>query len=246
MSDLTRTELTVLRATSEALGAGGRLTLERLTELTGLELGEVQEALVQLNDQGLVKVLGSTGHPVVRINSVTPAGRRLLREMPAASDSSPLQDQPPGVVPETWTAVEGPVLIATARRMTAAPRQWVEWAAIADELGLTDDQVSDAFRALHQDGLFERTETDITGHVDVFGLTPAGRRKVGRWPSDGPTTQAALVEALDRIAAAIEDPDERNAAEKVRDGVANLSGQSLVSTIGAVAGAFASGLAGAG
>lgn len=145
-------------------------------------------------------------------------------------------------LPDTWTAIEGRVLLDVARRMTEQPGTWVGADTVARELDLPRVQVADALHALTADGLFgEVSGGDIESRVDVKGLTPAGRRRVGRWPDSREAAQLALLGALDRLVEAAESPEDRTRLQRLRDAAGGLSKDTLTAVVGAVAATAATG-----
>ena len=224
------------------LQAAQPVYLSTLTERTGLPEGTAREAAVALGSDGLLTVQSSLQEDVVRVLSVTVSGKRVLRDS-APATQEPAPPTSPGVV-ETWTRVEGPALMLAAARMNADPEGFVTSGSIAAQLGVPESVAADALRALHEDGMSTHGEGTLDGDYDVRRLTPDGRRKVGRWPSDAGQSRADLVAALDRIAAAISDPEEKTLVQNMAEGAKKLPGETFVSVVSAVAGAAMSGLLG--
>lgn len=112
-----------------------------------------------------------------------------------------------GVVEDTWTDRDFPVLDAAARLLDAAVPPWVSVSEIATATGLTDHEVARALTALYPRFVGEMDEfSGAPGPWTIQNVTTEARYAVGQWP-----TPESLIDRLAEAfkAAAEREPDEQ-------------------------------------
>jgi hypothetical protein len=113
----------------------------------------------------------------------------------------------------TWAPRELPILTVALRRLDAG-EDAVDFTDIANETGLTDDQLWAGVRALQT---AQPPYIEVDGRA-VWGVTERARRELGTWPSADSIVDA-LAAAFARAAEAEEEPAKKKRLRAVADGL---------------------------
>jgi hypothetical protein len=113
----------------------------------------------------------------------------------------------------TWAPRELPILRVALLRLDAG-EDVVEFADLARETGLSDDQLWAGLRALEA---AQPPYIEVDGK-DIWGVTERARRELGTWPS-ATSIVDALVAAFAEAAEAEKEPAKRNRLRAVADGL---------------------------
>lgn len=124
---------------------------------------------------------------------------------------------------DRWTTREAPVLVKVAEELDRADRLSVSDIHIG---GLGTDDVQRSLRAL-EDGGYIRVDWRATWIAAVTGITPAGRRAAGQWPSQDDLVPR-LAEVLAQVAETTEDPTTKGRLQRAAEAVAALTGKVVV------------------
>lgn len=136
-------------------------------------------------------------------------------------------------VDDTWASRDLPVLEAAVRGVDEQRAHGgIRFHDIAQQTGLSDDDVYRAARALDDAGLIELRLVMPSTHGRVMAVSGQARQIVGSWPNEE-TYVDRLLAAVDALAENASDEDTRSRLRKLRDGLTEAGRDLLVSVAAA-------------
>lgn len=134
---------------------------------------------------------------------------------------------------DTWNNRDLPVLRTVVAYLDQNPGDALRAIAVANETGLTEQDVERAGTALRDAGLVQVQGAAELNVIFFHGISAEARRVAGSWPTSETATER-LIAALEHLAVHGDTEDARSRARKILDGFAGAGHQIAIGVTTAV------------